>query len=189
MVLAVPPERRRKLRRIITVAIVVVGLLTLAGVPVYVEPRVDRLHHADAIFVLGGHGYERYPYALELAEQGLAPRVVMSNPAGAEDIWLTDLCTHQRYAFKVQCFAPRPATTEGEARELGELAQKNHWHSVIVVTFRPHISRARYIISRCFDGELIMAESPADISLEYWVESYVHQTAGYIKAALVANWC
>lgn len=46
----------------------------------------------DAIFVLGGAIYERYPYALELALEGFAPEVVVSNPNGAKDVWLTDLC-------------------------------------------------------------------------------------------------
>lgn len=173
---------RRRWR--ILVVFVVLVVLVVAGLPVYVFPRVDPLHRADAIFVLGGHGYERYPYALELAESGLARHVVMSNPAGAEDIWLTDLCAHQRYSFTVQCFVPDPATTKGEAQELGELAARNHWHTVIVVTFRPHISRARYIMRRCYSSNLIMAESPADISVGYWLWTYVYQTAGYVRAAL-----
>lgn len=177
-------RRRRLRRRIATVAVLAIALFLLAGAPFYGMPRIDPLRHADAIFVLGGHGYERYPYALELAETGLAPRVVMSNPAGTQDIWLTDLCTHQRYAFRIQCFDPQPATTKGEARELRELADQNHWNSVIVVTFRPHISRARYILQRCFDGELLMTESPADISVGYWLWSYVYQTAGYARATL-----
>ena len=173
----------RSLRRRWRIAVVLGVLLVLiiAGLPVYVFPRVDPLRRADAIFVLGGHGYERYPYALELAETGLAPHVVMSNPAGAEDIWLTDLCAHQRYSFTVQCFVPDPATTKGEAQELGELAARNHWETVIVVTFRPHISRARYIMRRCYAGNLIMAESPAEISASYWAWTYVYQTAGYLR--------
>ncbi|WP_433503832.1 YdcF family protein [Pseudonocardia halophobica] len=159
-------------------------LIGAAGFPVYVTPRLDELRPADAIVVLGGNGYERYPYALELALQGYAPRVVVSNPAGEQDIWLTDLCSHQRYTFTVTCFSPEPATTKGEAEELHRLAVEQQWRSVIVVTFRPHISRARYILSRCFDGQLMIAESPADLSFEYWVWTYIYQTAGYIRAAL-----
>jgi uncharacterized SAM-binding protein YcdF (DUF218 family) len=155
-----------------------------AGFPVYVSPQIDSLRSADAIFVLGGNGYERYPYAIELALQGLAPRVVMSNPAGLQDIWLTDLCQQQRYAFNVSCFEPEPATTKGEARELQRLATEHGWRRVIIVTFRPHISRARYIVEQCFDGELIMTESPADLSIGYWMWAYAYQTLGYVRAAL-----
>jgi uncharacterized SAM-binding protein YcdF (DUF218 family) len=155
-----------------------------AGFPVYVSPQIDSLRSADAIFVLGGNGYERYPYAIELALQGLAPRVVMSNPAGVQDIWLTDLCEQRRYGFSVSCFEPEPATTKGEARELRRLATEHGWRRVIVVTFRPHISRARYIVEQCFDGELIMTESPADLSIGYWMWTYAYQTLGYVRAAL-----
>lgn len=159
-------------------------VVIVAGAPVYLKPQVDPLRRADAIFVLGGAGYERYPYAIELALEGLAPQVVMSNPSGAEDIWLTDLCRSNRYKFKISCFEPDPPTTKGEAQQLRELAATENWHSVIVVTFIPHISRARYILEKCYDDELIMSASPADISPAYWVWTYVYQTAGYIRAWL-----
>ena len=55
---------------------------------------------------------------------------------------------------------------------------------MIVVTFTPHISRARFILQRCFDGELIMVASPTHISLLDWPVEYVYQTAGYVRAAL-----
>jgi uncharacterized SAM-binding protein YcdF (DUF218 family) len=178
---AVPRPRRP--RRAVVIVLLVLTVVAAAGFPVYAAPQIDTLRPADAIFVLGGNGAERYPYALELALQGLAPRVVMSNPAGAQDIWLTDLCTRQRYPFTVSCFEPDPATTKGEAQELGRLARAEGWHTVIVVTFRPHISRARYIVQQCFDGQLIMTESPADLSPEYWVWAYAYQTVGYVRAA------
>jgi uncharacterized SAM-binding protein YcdF (DUF218 family) len=137
---------------------------------------------ADAIFVLGGGAYERYPYALELALLDFAPRVVMSNPRGSRDIWMTDLCGSQRYDFPITCFEPTPSTTRGEAQELRRLAHLYGWKRVIVVTSVPHISRARFILDRCFDGELVMASSPEDISLSYWAWTYAYQTAGYVRA-------
>lgn len=172
----------RHLRRIVVIsAILLVGTIA-AGFPVYVTPQIDSLRKADAIFVLGGNGYERYPYAIELALQGLAPQVVISNPAGEADLWLTDLCANKRYSFSISCFAPDPPTTKGEAIELKQLATSEDWQTVIVVTFRPHISRARYILQKCFDGDLIMTESPADLSIGYWLWAYGYQTAGYIRA-------
>ena len=158
-----------------------------AGLPVYVAPQIEienlsPYRRADAIFVLGGAIYERYPYALELALEGFAPEVVVSNPNGAKDVWLTDLCDHPRYEFPVTCFEPDPPTTRGEAMELRRLAEQRGWDSVIVVTFVPHVSRARFILDRCFDGELIMAASPADIALSYWAWAYAYQTAGYMRA-------
>jgi len=55
---------------------------------------------------------------------------------------------------------------------------------VIIVAFTPHISRARFILQRCFDGELIMVASPTRISLLDWASEYVYQTAGYVRAVL-----
>jgi uncharacterized SAM-binding protein YcdF (DUF218 family) len=174
--------RGRRIRVILVSALLAMAVVT-AGFPIYVAPQIDDLRHADAIFVLGGRGYERYSYGLALALRGVAPQLVVSNPAGAQDIWLTDLCEHQRYAFTVSCFKPEPDTTFGEARELRRLAIEQGWRTVIVVTFRPHISRARYIVEKCFDGDLIMSASPARLSFEYWMWMYVYQTAGYIRAA------
>lgn len=174
----------RRVRTRIAAALLSIVVVIATGFPIYVAPQIDPLRRADAILVLGGPVYERYPYALELALQGLAPRVVVSNPAGGHDIWLTDLCERPRYTFTVSCFIPDPATTRGEARELRRLATEQGWRTVIVVTFRPHISRARYTLEQCFDGELIMAESPAELSLTYWMWSYLYQTAGYVRSAL-----
>ncbi len=177
-------DRGRRRRTIIVSVLCSALVFALAGMPVYVAPQIDQLRRADAIFVLGGNGYQRYPDAMELALQGVAPRVVVSNPAGDQDVWLSDLCEHQRYPFTVTCFQPEPATTLGEARELRRLATEQGWRTVVVVTFRPHISRARYILHQCFDGDLIMTESESDLSLEDWVWAYAYQTAAYVRAAV-----
>ncbi|MBA8959606.1 MULTISPECIES: YdcF family protein [Rhodococcus] len=154
---------------------------TAAGVPTYVEPQLDELHRADAILVLGGPGHERYTYGLDLALEGLAGHVVLSDPSGGSDEWLDRLCGAQ-FAFAVVCFDPDPATTAGEAQAFRDLATAGGWNSVIVVTFTPHVSRARYIIQRCFGGDVMMAASPADISAADWVWQSGYQTAGYVRS-------
>ena len=52
------------------------------------------------------------------------------------------------------------------------------------MTYTPHVSRARYIVEKCFDGELIMAASPVRLSVLDWAWMYVYQTAGYVKSVL-----
>lgn len=153
----------------------------------YVRPQLDEPRQADAILVLGGPGAARYSVGLEYALEGYAPRVVMSNPIGSESVWLTDLCSHQRYSFAVTCFEPQPPTTRGEALELRRLAQSEGWRKVVVVTYMPHISRARYILGRCFDGDLMMVDSAEDLSPADWAWSYAYQTAGYVRAALQSD--
>lgn len=179
-----PPRRRHWIGWFtVSMCILLIAALT-SGFPVYVRPQIDQLRRADAIFVLGGYGDHRYTYGLELAEQGWAPLLVVSNPRGKDDPWLTDYCAARHDGFDLECFAPDPATTKGEGQELHRLASRFAWQTVIVVTFRPHMSRARFILERCFDGDLVMA-TPADhFSVPRWAFEYVYQTAGYARAAL-----
>ncbi|MBL1074058.1 YdcF family protein [Nocardia sp. 2] len=154
-----------------------------AGLPVYVYPQVDPLRKADAIVVLGGNGVDRYRYGLELARQGYAPNVLFSNPYGEyTDIdEVREPCHTPQVGFTLECFAPDPPTTLGEGRELRRVAAARGWHTVIVVTMRPHLSRARYILAECFSGELVMRASTERFSTGYWAWSYLYQTAGYLR--------
>ena len=166
-----------------------VGLTVAAGYPVYVRPQIDTLRKANAILVLGGRSAgARYRYGLDLARQGWASNLVLSNPYGAEDrgtaALVTKMCQTPEPGLNIVCFVPEPRTTLGEGAQLRRLADENHWENVIVVTFVPHISRARYIIAKCFDGELIMVASPTRLGPVGWTWMYVYQTAGYIKATL-----
>ena len=131
-----------------------VSVVVLTGVPVYVRPQIDPLRHADAVLILGGYDYDRYGFGLALAGEGWAPAVAVSNPNGPRDPWLTEFCARPHQEFELHCFIPDPDTTAGEARELRRLAAEHGWRTVIVVTFRPHISRARFILEQCFAGEL-----------------------------------
>lgn len=162
----------------------VVIVAAIAGYPVYVRPQIDPLRHADAILVLGGQGYDRYRLGLELGDEGWADAVVVSNPNGPEDAWLTNYCATAETRFELHCFRPAPETTKGEGRELHRLAAQYGWRTVIVVTYRPHISRARFVLQQCFDGELVMVESPTRISVAQWAYQYLYQTVGYVRAVL-----
>ncbi len=169
---------RRWVRHLAVVVCLLCGVVA-AGLPVYVRPQVDQLRHADAILVLSGPKHGRYPFGLDLAKQGWAPELVISNPAGT-----ADLCAAPDPGITVHCFVPDPVTTKGEGRELRRLAAQYGWHTVIVVTFQPHISRARYILGQCFDGDLVMVASPTHISPARWGFEYAYQTAGYLRAVL-----
>jgi uncharacterized SAM-binding protein YcdF (DUF218 family) len=162
------------------VTVVVVG----AGLPLYVWPTSDVPRPADAIVILGGNGYGRYPFGFQLASDGFAPEVVVSNPIGADDPWLAEQCREHHPEYKILCFIPDPPTTAGEAKQLKRLAAEQGWKTIIVVTFQPHVARARFIVQQCFDGEVIMVPSPADVSILQWAYQYVYQTAGFIKAIL-----
>ena len=155
-----------------------------AGLQLYVHPQVDQLRRADAVVILSGPFHGRYPFGFDLARQGWAPNLVISNPSGKDNRRLTNYCAAPHAEFTVHCFVPDPPTTKGEGRQLRRLAQQYGWHTVIVVTFRPHISRARFILEHCFDGDLVMVASPARISASRWAFEYLYQTGGYARAVI-----
>jgi len=170
-------EAGRPVRRLL----VVLGALLLAVValwPVYVRPRVDSPMPADAILVLGGAHDGREQLGLKLAAEGYAPRVLISNPY--EHSPMVNRICHGGYSFEVICFDPSPRTTLGEGRELARLG--TDWTRVIVVTFTPHISRARYILGTCWPGELLFVDPKPQLSPARWAWDYTYQSAGFVKA-------
>lgn len=177
-------RRRRRLRRVLATLCLTLIAAVVAGVPVYVRPQIDRLRHADAILILGGPDYHRYTFGLDLGAQGWAPNVVVSNPKGNGDPWLARFCATPQAGYELHCFTPDPPTTKGEGRELQRLASRYGWRTIIVVTLRPHISRARFILEQCFDGELVMVPIPTHLSVPKWAFQYVYQTAGYARTLL-----
>ncbi|MEV3902893.1 YdcF family protein [Mycobacterium sp. NPDC050551] len=173
---------RRRATRLLIAGCLALLIAVAAGIPVYVRPQTDPLRHADAILVLGGQGGSRYRVGLDLASRGWAADLVVSNPEDAAIAWRRDYCASPPPRVTMHCFVPDPGTTKGEGRELRRLADRHGWKSVIVVTFRPHISRARFILEQCFDGELTMVASPTGTSAAEWAWQYTYQTAGYLRA-------
>lgn len=175
----------RLVRRVVASAVIaatLVAAFALLGKPVYVDPQIDQLRRADAVLVLGGPGYDRYDLGIQLAVDGWSTNLVISNANGEEDPWLARFCRKKHPEFELYCFTSDPLTTRGEAREFSRLAAARGWRSVIVVTFRPHISRARYIVQRCFGGDVIMRESSTAVSPTRWAYEYAYQTAGFLRA-------
>lgn len=177
-------ESERQRNRLLAGSAAVIAILvvlTACGWPIYVRPQVDPLRPADAIVVLGGTPYERFDVGLDLAQRGYAPQLVISRSTGANDPVMDKYCDGG-FTFQVSCFEPDPWTTQGEAQEIARRAQQYGWKHIIVVTFTPHVSRARYIIGKCFDGELTMIASPSPSGLRFWSWMYLRQSGGYLKA-------
>ncbi len=174
------PVRRHRITWVLLGLIAVLSVAVGALWPVYVDPRVDRPARADAILVLGGAHDGREQLGLRLAHDGYAPRVLFSDPYEHSAV-MNRIC-HSRYSFQVSCFDPSPRTTRGEGRELAALARANNWHRVLVVTFTPHISRARYILEKCWGGELLFLDPAPHLSVARWAWDYAYQSAGFVKA-------
>ncbi|RZL74973.1 MAG: YdcF family protein [Rhodococcus sp. (in: high G+C Gram-positive bacteria)] len=163
-----------------------VGVAGLGGVgySLYSRSHVDPMRHVDAIIVLGGDRDGREEYGIELARQGVSANVVLSQPYGRGDRKVAEFCAIQDQQFTVTCVPPQPSTTRGEALFTRDLAVQHGWNSVMVISWRYHLPRARYIFSRCFDGDIVMRPVPRDyeFSVAHWEYIYLYQTVGFVKA-------
>lgn len=111
---------------------------------------------ADAIVVLAGN-MSRLSAAIELAEGGVAPVLVVSRDETGKDPARQRLCRNpDERSLEVICRQAVPFSTRGEARLMAGLAQENDWSSLVVVSSRYHLFRAERLLSRCTDAGLSM---------------------------------
>jgi hypothetical protein len=132
-------------------ALAALVLLWLAACAfLFLWPREDSVSHAGAAVVLAGDAAHRVPRGLELLRRGVVPELVLSRDTGpAWDRWRW-LCGRRR----VLCFRARPFSTQGEAETIGRIARRRGWRSVVVVTSRYHVFRARILVRRCVRGRV-----------------------------------
>ncbi len=166
---------------------VVLALLLLwlaACFLVVAEPSVNSPTRSDAILVLGPPLVDgRLDEALRLAGQHYAGTVVISI-GWAKGRQRIPACANDNPAYQVICFEPKPTTTRGEAEEIGSLARAHHWRSVLVVTSKYHVSRARLIVRRCMPGTVRVVSTTSDMSVGDWLYQFAYQTGGFAKALL-----
>lgn len=189
--------RQCRLRRamIWLVIALVTGTAVFAGVgyQLFYREHQDDLRRADAIVVLGGDHDGREQYGVALARAGIAHTVVFSNPYlddspnDKSGYYLRQLCNSGSRGIEVICFTPEPSTTRGEAMYVAHLAKQRGWRSVVVISWRYHLVRARYIFAQCFSGDVIMRSVPRDYdqSPSAWGMQFAYQDAGLVKAAIL----
>jgi hypothetical protein len=66
----------------------------------------------------------------------------------------------QAEGLRLVCFTPDPATTRGEARRFAELAGRQGWRSLVLVTSTYHVLRAGLLLERCYDGRVRRVGTP-----------------------------
>ena len=168
------------------ILVILVALLLATGAYSFIElgsflAKEDGLQKADAIFVLAGTKMTRPLEGADLYFKGYAPVLVMTRetiepavgtlrergPAIPSDV------ERARDAF-IQLGVPRDAlivpdrihgSTAAEAITLRDLATRNGWHRVIVVTSKLHLRRAGFAMRRELRGtgvEIVMHGSRYD---------------------------
>lgn len=183
-------RRRRLISLVVVLALLIIGYWGF-GYQLFYREHQDTLRHVDAIVVLGGEHDGREEYGLQLARDGYAHTVVVSNPylgvgynrTGAA--LMQRVCSSSTPTIQIICFAPEPSTTRGEAMYVERLARKQNWHSVIVISWSYHLVRARYIFGQCFAGDVVMRSVPRDYgrSPYFWGFEFAYQYGGLAKAA------
>ena len=147
-------------RPLLLIALFAFAGLAVVSVPLFILYDDDRVATADAVIVLAGEK-RRLSIALELVERGVAPVLVISD--GIDPRWTqaNQLCRLGDPA-RIVCLRPEPYSTRGEARLAARLARERGWDSLVVVTSRFHLFRARTLFERCFDGrlDLVGASNP-----------------------------
>lgn len=177
--------RRRRVAALSALALVVALVVGYLGVGhrLFDVDHSDSLTRADAVIVLGGEHDGREEYGLSLAREGYAKTVVLSDPYPANDPVMRTACRPQP-DIDLICFRPSPSTTRGEAMFTQHLADQHGWTRVIVVTWRYHLVRARYIFGQCFNGAVTMRSVPREYpaGLSDVMYNYAYQFTGIAKA-------
>jgi len=126
--------------------------------------KEDTLQKADAIAVLAGTRMDRPLEAVDLFRQGYAPRIVLTHRTpeasfgtlASGGITFRDEADETRDIF-IRLGVPASAivlpprvhdNTAQEAETFRELARKNGWRRLIVVTSRYHLRRAGFAVRR-----------------------------------------
>jgi uncharacterized SAM-binding protein YcdF (DUF218 family) len=148
------------MRRALVLLVLLVLGLYVAGAALFLLREDDALgERADAVVVLAGDE-SRLPVALSLVRDGVAPVLVVSEDESGEDVARGALCADGKLeGVELVCRLADPFSTRGEARLVGELAEKRGWGRIVVVSSRYHLFRAERLIGRCTDAELVMRGS------------------------------
>lgn len=171
---------------LLAVILVAVGV---SGAFMYTNAREDPVRKADAVVVLGGEHDGREDYGLALVRDGAAPVLVLSDPYPASDKTMRRVCQETVADVEIICEKPDPLTTRGEAILTRRLGQERGWKSVIVVSWRYHLPRARRIFEQCFSAApsaLVMRAVPRsyEFSIAQWEFTYLYQNISTIKNAM-----
>ncbi|MGL4340273.1 MAG: YdcF family protein [Rhodoglobus sp.] len=159
----------------------IVMTLVIASLPLFVFPAHDSPIASDALVVLGP-SRDRMPLARELMEKGYSTTLVIVSPVLENGRFEVDLCNNDSEVdYTVECFSAIPTTTRGEARGVRALSEREGWDSIMVLTFTPHLSRARVIFERCFTGDIRMIEYRPDFEVTDWARESLYQYGGFAK--------
>ena len=171
--------------------VVLAAAVVLAGVAagrLFVWPSQDAVRAVDAVVLFAGGRGERLALAERLLADGLSSNLVLPNGNAPEWPAGNRACREQR-AYRVHCLAPDPDTTQGEARAIAQLAEREGWRRVLVVTSTYQLSRAGLLLDRCYDGEVLTTAARPKLSLPAWGRRVAHEALAWTRAVALRRSC
>lgn len=167
--------------RLLGEALAAAGLLA----SMIVWPVMGTPAHADVVVLLSGDG-ARLPVALDLMRKGVARTLVF---VGQPDtVAVIDLCQDPQ-PFEVVCLRPSPDNTRQEARVAGQFAEARKWTTMVIVTSRLHVTRARLLFRRCFDGRVWARGDYPHYGFDFARREVVHEWLALGQATILARGC
>jgi uncharacterized SAM-binding protein YcdF (DUF218 family) len=155
--------------------------------PIEAPQAEHHAHDAERQQESGGSG-ERLLLAERLMAEGLAPNLVIPNGMAPE--WPAgNRACGDALPCRVHCPRPDPATTRGEARVIASLAREQGWKRVIVVTSSYQLSRARLLLGRCLDSEVLAVRAQPELSALDWAERVGHEWLAWTSAMTIMRRC
>jgi hypothetical protein len=132
-------------RRLLALLLVVLAGIAALTAYLFVLAQSDDPKRADVIVVLSGDR-ARLATGLRLFHDSVAPTLAISRDGR---VWpaADALCTRPH----ILCFRANPYSTEGEAQSIERLGRGRDWRTIVVVTSRYHLRRARMLFERCMD--------------------------------------
>jgi uncharacterized SAM-binding protein YcdF (DUF218 family) len=152
---------RQGRRRLLIALLIVAALLAALVFPLFVFPPTDEPGPADAVVVFAGADGERQETGIRLVRDGAAPVLVISD-GGLPGSRNARVCRERPAGLRLVCLTPSPATTRGEARAFAELAEREGWSSLTLVTSTSHLRRASLLLDRCYRGRLRRVAVPLE---------------------------
>jgi uncharacterized SAM-binding protein YcdF (DUF218 family) len=163
-------------------AAVAVALFSILTAVLFVFPAKGPSAHADVVVVLDDGVGVRRAKAIQAVTAGVASNLVISHHADRPQD-----CPANIASVTVVCFSPTDDSTKGEASAFARIAKEHGWTSLIFVTDPPHVTRSKWLISRCFAGNI--GAITTKVSNLDWPIRVVYEWAALSKAVLTERSC
>lgn len=160
----------------------------------------DSLQPCDAIVVLGDDNYygDRAAHAAELFHARWAPHVVASGRylrpyASITQLMQKDLTDRGVPPAAIILLPSEAANTREEAIEIRELARRERWTRLLIVTSNYHTRRVHFVYSRVFDSSIevrVVAARDSTFDPDHWWQSRGGAKTLFVEsvALVVAFW-